>query len=154
MPLKKPKTRPLPMPFKDPEHGEDEDARYRAIRMKRELAISEGYSWSAPLLTWQQRLRAWPRHRLLFALMAVAMGVGLVGVFVLASNTGYVPPAQVIYFENWRAGRTAEDAQADQKEAMDRLRAEVAANRAAAAAAEARATAMEAERAAARHASS
>lgn len=142
------------MPFSDPEQGADEDARYRAIRMKRELATSEGYSWSAPPQTWQQRLRAWPRQRLLFALMAAGMGVGLVGVFVVASNTGYVPPPRMIYFENWRAGRTAEDAQADQKEAMDRLRAEVAANRAAVAAAEARAKALEAERAAARHASS
>ena len=154
MPLRKPRARPLPMPFKEPEWTGDENQRLRMIRLRREMANGEGYSWSDPPPGLWQRLQRWPRYRLVFAIMAAGMGMGLVGMFVVASNTGFKPPPQIIYFENWGAGRTAEDARADQKEAMDRLRAEVEANRAAVAAAEARARALEAERAAAARASS
>ena len=154
MPIKKPKTKPLPAPFRDLEKSEDEGQRYRAIRMQREMAAMEGVSWNAPKPGLWQRFRQQPRHRILAAILAAGMGMGLIGAFVLAADTGYVPGPKLIYFESWGADRTAADAVADQKEAMDRLRAEVERNRAAVAAAEARAKALEAERAAAARASS
>ena len=154
MPIKKPKSQPLPSPFRDLEKSGDESQRFRAIRMQREMAAMDGVSWNAPRPGLWQRIREQPRHRFVAAILATAMGMGIVGALVLASDTGYVPEERLIYFNSWGAGRTAEDAVADQKEAMDRLRTEVERNRAAVAAAEARATALERERAAARQATS
>lgn len=149
MPIKKPKAEKLPSPFQDLEKSGDDSQRMRAIRMKQELDTAGGFSWNAPRQSLIRRLLAWPRQRLAFALLAAGMGAGLIGAFALVADTGYVPPPTIIYIESWGADRTREDAAADQKEAMDKLRAEVARNRAALAAAEARARALEAEQAAA-----
>ena len=154
MPIKKPKAKPRPAPFRDLEKSDDESQRYRAIRMQREMATMEGVSWNAPRPGLWQRIRQQPRHRLVAAILAAGMGMGMVGAFVLAADTGYVPAERLIYFDSWGANRTSADAVADQKEAMDKLRAEVERNRAAVAAAEARAKALEAEKAAARQATS
>lgn len=153
MPLKKPKSAPLPLPFKDISSSDDEGKRMLALRMKRELVNGSGYSWNNKRSRWQ-RLASWPRERLPFALAGIGMGFALIGMFIIAADTGFVPPPRIIYVESWDSSRTAADALRDQEEAMDRLRAEVARNRAALAEAEARQRALEAERAAAARASS
>ena len=154
MPIRKPKPVLIPKPFKDLEKSADEHARRRATLMKRELDEAGGFSWHEPTQSWWQRMRSLPPHRKWFALAALGMGALLVSAFVAASNTGMVRPDFVVYAESWSGDRTAEDAIADREERMDALRAEVAANRAALAAQQARQKALEAERAAARNASS
>jgi len=154
MPLRKPKAVPLPKPFADLEKSPDDNARRRALLMKRELEQAGGFSWHEPDPGFWARIKAQPPHRKWFALAAVGMGALIVASFVIASDTGMTRPDFVVYAESWRGDRTAEDAVADREERMDALRAEVAANRAALAAAEARQKAVEAERAAARQATS
>lgn len=154
MPIKKPKITALPTPFVDLEKSADDDQRRRALLMKRELSEGAGYSWNAERPGFWARFRERPKQRLLGAVLAGGMGLVLIGAFTIMGDTGIVAPERVVFFESWGGNRTAADAQADQDEAMDKLRAEVARNRAAVAAAEARAKALEAERAAAARASS
>jgi hypothetical protein len=154
MPLKKPKQVKLPAPFADLEKSADDDQRRRALLMKRELSGMEGASWNEPAESWWGRLKANPRHQTWGMVAAIGMGALLISAFYIAADTGIERPEFIVYAESWGSDRTAEDAVAEREEAMDRLRAEVMANRAAVAAAEARAKALEAERAAARAATS
>ncbi len=152
MPLKKPKEVKLPTPFADLEKSADDDQRRRALLMKRELAGMDGVSWNEPPQSWWARLKANPSHQTWGLVGAIGMGALLITAFYVAADTGIEKPEFIVYAESWRGDRTAGDAVEEREEAMDKLRAEVMANRAAVAAAEARARALEAERAAARQA--
>jgi hypothetical protein len=152
MPLKKPKSPPLPRPFADLAASEDDGARRRAMLMKRELEQTGGFSWNRREPGLVARLRERPLYKTLFALGAVGMGAAIVASFLIAMDSGIEAPTRVIYVESWGAGRTSEDALAERDEAMAGLRARIEAQRAAEEAAAARTRALEAERAAARRA--
>jgi hypothetical protein len=154
MPLRKPKAVPLPKPFADLERSPDDHARRRALLMKRELDQAGGFSWDEAQPGFWQRIRESSRptrngsgrQRWAWALSSSAASC--------RNRHRHEGPDFIVYADSWSGDRTAEDAIADREEAMDKLRAEVAANRAALAAAQARQKALEAERAAARQASS
>ncbi|MCG2839659.1 hypothetical protein L6Q21_01525 [Sandaracinobacter sp. RS1-74] len=154
MPIKKPKQAKLPMPFAAQELSHDDDARRRAILIKRELEQADGFSWNAEPQGFAARIRNAPRHKLIAAVVALGMAVAIVSAFLIAMDSGIEVPERVVYMESWDGNRTSEDALRDQAEAMDRLRAQVEANRRAHEAEQARQKALEAERAAARQATS
>ena len=154
MPLKKPKAVKLPTPFADLHASEDDDARRRAILMKRELERTEGFSWNAPRQSLLKRVLTAPLHKKLFALVAMGMGATIVAAFLVGMDSGIKVPTRIIYVESWSSQRTAQDAIDEREEAMDILRAQIAENRRAYEAEQARQAALEAERAAARQASS
>jgi hypothetical protein len=163
VPLKKPKSAPLPAPFKDIAASGDEDKIMAARVIKRELDAAEGFSWNAkaeapkgPL----GHLRAIPAHRKWFALASLGMGGVIILAFIIAAGTGFVKPEPgPIYFDSWEEGRTSEDALKDKEERMADLRAAYAAHNARIDAQQAQAEAarqagLEAERRAARGATS
>ncbi|WP_374387852.1 hypothetical protein [Sandaracinobacter sp.] len=154
MPIKKPKAVKLPTPFADLHTSEDDDARRRALLMKRELEAADGFSWNAPRKGLISRWREQPLYKTLFAVGAAGMGAAIVAAFLVAMDSGIEVPERVIYLESWRGDRTAEDAVSEREEAMAKLRAQVEANRRAYEAEQARLKALEAERAAARAATS
>ena len=154
MPIKKPKSVKMPMPFADQHASEDDDARRRALLMKREMEEAEGFSWNAPQQGIVARLRAQPRHKMVAAIISLGMAGGLIGAFFIAMDSGIRVPDRLVYMESWPTTRSSEDAVSDREEAMDKLRAQVAANRRAYDAEQARLKALDAERAAARQASS
>lgn len=132
MPLKKPKSAPLPKPFKDIAASGDEAKIMAARVIKRELDQDEGFSWNQKPETISGPfgvLRAMPAHRKWSALAALGMGGGIILGFITAANTGYVKPGLgPIYFDNWEASRTSEDALKDKEERMDELKARYAAH--------------------------
>lgn len=154
MPIKKPKQVNLPSPFAKQELSEDDDARRRAILMKRELETAEGFSWNAPSQNMFQRYRAQPLYKKLFALGALGMGAVVVSAFLIGMESGISLPERIVYMESWKGTRSSEDAIADREERMDDLRARVEANNRAYEAQQARQRALEAERKAAQQASS
>jgi hypothetical protein len=154
MPIKKPKAVKLPTPFADQHASDDDDARRRAILMKRELERAEGFSWNEAQPGLVQRLREQPLYKTVFAIGAMAMGAAVVGAFLIAMDSGIQVPERIVYVESWRGGRTAAEAVAEREEAMDKLRAQVAENRRLYEEQQARQKALEAERAAARQATS
>lgn len=154
MPIKKPKAVKLPTPFADQQASDDDDARRRAILMKRELERAEGFSWNEPQQGLVARLRAQPLYKTIFAFGALGMGAAIVASFLIAMDSGIQVPTRVIYLESWRGDRSAQDAIDEREEAMDKLRAQIEANRRAYEAQQARQKALDAERAAARQASS
>ena len=85
---------------------------------------------------------------------AETLGFAIVIGFLVAMDSGISVPERIVFMQSWGADRTAEDAIRDREEAMDRLRAEVAANRRALEQQQAREKALAAERAAARQATS
>ncbi len=154
MPLQKPKPVRMPLPFAMPQLSADDNGRRRALLMNREMNQDGGYSWNRPQLGLFERLRQLPPHKILGAFLALVMGCVIMLAFLLGMDSGITPGERIVYMEGWRGDRTAEDAVRDREEAMDRLRAEVAANRRAYEEALARQQALEAERAAARQATS
>ena len=142
------------MPFALTQLSADDNGRRRALLMNHEFNLDEGYSWNRRREGLLQRLRQTPPHKILSAFLALGMGVVIILAFLFGMNSGIVPAERIVYMEGWRGDRTAEDAVRDREEAMDRLRAEVAANRRAYEDALARQQALEAERAAARQATS
>jgi hypothetical protein len=154
MPIKKPKAVKLPTPFADQQASDDDDARRRAILMKRELERAEGFSWNEPPQGLVARLRAQPLYKTVFAFGALGMGAAIVASFLIAMDSGIEVPTRIIYLESWRGDRTAQDAVDEREAAMDKLRAQIEANRRAYEAQQARQKALEAERAAARQATS
>ncbi len=132
MPLKRPRSAPLPAPFKDIAASGDEDKIMAARIIKRELDQAEGFSWSAKPETPMgpvAALRAIPAHRKWFALAAIGMGGMIIVGFLVAGNTGFKKPEPgPIYFDNWEADRTSEDALADKAERMEELKAAYAAH--------------------------
>ena len=64
--LKKPKAVKMPQPFADQHVSEDDDARRRALLMKRELDNAEGFSWNTPQQGLIARWRAQPLYKTLF----------------------------------------------------------------------------------------
>lgn len=156
MPMKKPKAVKIPMPFALAQLSADDKGRRRALLMNHELNLDDGYSWNrlraeGGLLA---RLRQTPPHKILGGFLALVMGGVIMAAFLLGMDSGISPVERIVFMEGWRADRTAEDAVRDREEAMDRLRAQVAANRRAYEEALARQQALEAERAAARQATS
>ncbi|WP_199554514.1 hypothetical protein [Sandaracinobacteroides hominis] len=154
MPIKKPKQVNLPSPFAKQELSEDDDARRRAILMKRELEMADGFSWNEPQPNLYRRFRAQPLYKKLFALGSIGMGAAIVSAFLIAMDSGISIPERIIYMESWKGTRTSADAIADREERMDELRARVEANNRAYEAQQARQRALEAERKAAQQASS
>ena len=154
MPIKKPKALKMPTPFADQQESADDDARRRALLMKRELDEAGGFSWNAPQQGLVARWREQPWHKTVGAFVAAGMGAAIVGAFLIAMDSGIEVPERIVYFESWGGGRTSEDAVSEREEAMDKLRAQVEANRRAYEAEQARLKALEAEKAAARQASS
>jgi hypothetical protein len=154
MPIKKPKQVKLPTPFADQHASHDDDARRRALLMKRELEQAEGFSFNEPTPGLVARLRAQPLYKSIFALGAVGMGAAIVASFLIAMDSGIEVPTRIIYLESWRSDRTAQDAIDEREAAMDKLRTQIEANRRAYEAEQARLKGLEAERAAARGASS
>ncbi len=159
MPLKRPKSPPLPTPFKDIAASGDEAKMMAARVIRSEMDRVEGFSWNRK----PERpngpfgvLRAIPAHRKWFALASLGMGGLIIAGFLVAANTGYVKPGPgPIYFDSWEQGRTAEDALADKEERMAEVRAAYAAHNKRiddeqAAAEAARQAGLEAERRAAR----
>jgi len=132
VPLKKPKSAPLPTPFKDIAAGGDEAKIMAARVIKRELDRDEGFSWNQKPVSVGGPfggIRSAPAHRKWAALAAVGMGGLIILGFITAANTGYVKPGLgPIYFDNWEASRSSEDALADKEERMDELRARYAAH--------------------------
>ncbi|TPE59235.1 hypothetical protein FJQ54_14340 [Sandaracinobacter neustonicus] len=152
--LKKPKAVKMPQPFADQHASEDDDARRRAVLMKRELDEAEGFSWNMPQQGLIARWREQPLYKTVFGVGALAMGALIVGSFLIAMDSGIEVPDRIVYFESWSGQRTSEDAISEREAAMDKLRAQVEANRRAYEAQQARQKALEAERAAAQQASS
>jgi hypothetical protein len=154
MPMKKPKAVKLPTPFADQSASADDDARRRAVLMRRELEQAEGFSWNETEPGFVQRIREQPLYKTLFAVGALGMGAAIVGAFLVAMDSGIQVPTRIVYVESWRGDRTAQEAVDEREEAMDKLRAQVEANRRAYEAEQARQKALQAERAAARQATS
>lgn len=154
MPMKKPKAVKLPTPFADQSASADDDARRRAILMRRELEAADGFSWNEARPGLVRRIREQPLYKTLFAAGAIGMGAAIVGAFLVAMDSGIQVPERIVYMESWRGDRTAQEAIDEREEAMDKLRAQVEANRRAYEAEQARQKALAAERAAARQASS
>jgi hypothetical protein len=154
MPIRKPKPVKLPAPFIDLSASDDDNARRRALLMKRELERTEGFSWNNGNQGLWQRWREAPLYKTLAALVAGGMAAGLVTSFLLAMDSGIEVPERIVYAESWSGDRTAEEAVAEREEAMDKLRAQVAENRRRYEAEQARLRGLEAERAAARAATS
>ncbi len=154
MPMKKPKAVKMPTPFADQSTSADDDARRRAILMRRELERAQGFSWNEDQPRFVRRIREQPLYKTLFAVGALGMGAAIVGAFLVAMDSGIEVPERIIYAESWSGDRTAQEAVDEREEAMDRLRAQVEANRRAYEAEQARQKALQAERAAARQASS
>lgn len=154
MPIKKPKKVNLPSPFKRQELSDDNDARRRAVLMKRELENAAGFSWNAPHEGLVARIRSQPLYKTVFAFGAVGMAGAIVLSFLIAMDSGITVPERLVYMESWSGGRTSEDAISDREERMDDLRARVEANNRAYEAQQARQKALDAERAAARQATS
>lgn len=149
MAMKKPKAQKAPMPFPAQEASDDDDARRRATLMRRDLEQGDGFSWNRQPRGLWARLRSVPPHKLASGFIALSMGLAIVGGFLLAMDSGITIPERIVFMQNWGADRTAEDAIRDRDEAMDRLRAEIAANRRAYEQQQVRQKALEAERAAA-----
>lgn len=154
MPIKKPKPVKLPTPFAAQELSPDDDARRRAILMKRELEQAGGFSWNEQPVGLIARLRGQPRHKLIAGAMSLAMAGTIVSAFLIGMDSGIEVPDRLIYMESWAGSRTSQDAIDEREEAMDKLRAQVEANRRAYEAQQARQKALDAERAAARQATS
>lgn len=154
MPIKKPKAVKLPTPFADQQASADDDARRRAILMKRELERTEGFSWNEPRQGLFARLRTQPLYKTVFAFGALGMGAAIVASFLIAMDSGIQVPTRIVYLESWRGDRTAQDAIDEREEAMNKLRAQIEANNRAYEAEQARQKALQAERAAARQATS
>ena len=156
MPMKKPKPVKMPMPFALTQLSADDNGRRRALVMNHELNYDEGYSWNRlqPQGGLFARLRHTPPHKILSGFLALAMGGVIMAAFLLGMDSGITPAERIVFMEGWSGDRTAEDAIRDREEAMDRLRAQVAANRRAYEEALARQQALDAERAAARQATS
>ncbi len=132
MPLKRPRSAPLPAPFKDIAASGDEAKIMAARQIRYELDHAEGFSWSArpeaPAGS-MAALRAIPAHRKWFALAAIGMGGVIIAGLLIAGNTGFVKPDPgPIYFDSWEQGRTSADALADKEARMDEVRAAYAAH--------------------------
>ncbi len=154
MPIKKPKQVKLPTPFAAQELSDDADARRRAILMKREMEQAEGFSWNEERPGLVARLRSQPPHKLLAGFLSLAMAGSIVSAFLIGMDSGIEVPERLIYMESWSGARTAKDAVDEREAAMDKLRAQVMENRRLHEEQLARQKALEAERAAARQATS
>ena len=82
------------------------------------------------------------------------MGATIVSAFLIGMDSGIKVPERVVFMESWRGDRTAQDAIDERDAAMDKLRAQIMENRRVHAEQQARQKALDAERAAARQASS
>ena len=142
------------MPFALSQLSADDNGRRRALLMNHEMNLDDGYSWNRPRENLWQRARRVPPHKILGGFLAMLMGGVIMIAFLLGMDSGIAPAERIVFMEGWRSDRTAEDAVRDREDAMDRLRAEVAANRRAYEEALARQQALDAERAAARQATS
>ena len=154
MPIKKPKPVKLPTPFAAQELSDDDDARRRAILMKRELERAGGFSWNEAPRGFIERIRSQPRHKLIGAIGAAAMGSVIILAFLIGMDSGIEVPERLVYMESWSGNRTSQDAIDERDEAMDKLRAQILENRRIHEEQLARQKALEAERAAARQATS
>ena len=154
MPLRKPKPVQIPTPFSDPEKSGDDSVRQRAIWMKLEMQEDTRYSWNRPREKLLWRLIHLPLHKLVSGIVALLLGMGITGGFLFFMDSGITIPQNIIFMESWSSDRTAEDAIRDREAAMEKLRQRVEANRRAYEQQQAREQALEAERRAARQASS
>lgn len=154
MPIKKPKPVRMPTPFAVQELSDDDDARRRAILMKREMEAVGGFSWNEPSLGFVARIRNQPRHKVIAAFVSLAMAGTIVSAFLIGMDSGIEAPERLVYMESWAGTRTAEDAVEERDERMNALRAQIMENRRVHAEQQARQKALEAERAAARQATS
>lgn len=154
MPIKKPKPVKLPTPFVAQELSDDDDARRRAILMKRELERADGFSWNEPHQGLFTRLRNQPRHKLIAGALSLGMAGAIVSAFLIGMDSGIEAPTRLVYMESWAGTRTSQDAVDEREQAMDELRAQIMENRRLHEEQLARQKALEAERAAARQATS
>jgi hypothetical protein len=154
MPIKKPKPLKMPSPFARQELSEDDDARRRAILMKRELESAGGFSWNAQQAGFFDRIRNQPRHKLIAGVVSLGMAGAIVSAFLIGMDSGIEVPERLVYMESWSGNRTAKEAVDEREEAMDKLRAQIMENRRLYQEQLAREKALEAERAAARQATS
>lgn len=154
MPIKKPKPVKLPTPFAVQELSADDDARRRAVLMKRELEEAGGFSWNAPTLGLLARIRNQPRHKVVAGFISLLMAGTIVSAFLIGMDSGIEAPERLVYMESWAGTRTAQDAIDERDERMNALRAQIMENRRVHAEQQARQKALEAERAAARQATS
>lgn len=154
MPIKKPKPVKLPTPFAAQELSDDDDARRRAILMKRELEQAGGFSWNEPRQGFIARIRNQPRHKVIAGALSLGMAGAIVSAFLIGMDSGIEVPERLVYMESWSGKRTAQDAIDEREEAMDALRAQIMENRRIHEEQLARQKALDAERAAARAATS
>ena len=154
MPIKKPKPVKMPTPFAAQELSDDDDARRRAILMKRELEQAGGFSWNEPQQGLFTRIRNQPRHKVIAGALSLGMAGAIVSAFLIGMDSGIEVPERLVYMESWSGKRTSQDAIDEREEAMDALRAQIMENRRIHEEQLARQKALEAERAAARAATS
>lgn len=154
MPIKKPKPVKMPTPFAAQELSDDDDARRRAILMKRELEQAGGFSWNEPKQGFFTRIRNQPRHKVIAGVLSLGMAGAIVSAFLIGMDSGIEVPERLVYMESWSGKRTSQDAIDEREEAMDALRAQIMENRRIHEEQLARQKALEAERAAARAATS
>ena len=154
MPIKKPKPVKLPAPFAAQELSDDADARRRAVLIKRELEEAGGFSWNAERQGLVARIRNQPPHKLVAGFLSLAMAGTIVSAFLIGMDSGIEAPERLVYMESWSGTRTAQDAVDEREAAMDKLRAQIMENRRIYAEQQARQKALDAERAAARQATS
>lgn len=153
MPIKKPKKVKLPTPFPTQELSEDPHARRRAFMMKRELERAGGFSWNDQPQGLVARVRAQPAHKIIGAFGALTMGGVIVSAFLIGMDSGIEVPERIVFMENWSGDRSSQDAIDEREEAMDKLRAQIMENRRVYEEQQ-RQKALDAERAAARQATS
>lgn len=131
MPLKAPKPEKIVLPFKSRRQELAEEERKRnELFINRSLDAAEGFSWSASNqrpMTLSERYRAFPLHKKLFAMLAVLVAGVIITAFVQASRSGVEPEEMTVYFESWKADRSAADAQRERDAVVAQLRAEEAA---------------------------
>jgi hypothetical protein len=56
-----------------------------------------------------------PRYRIIFAITAIVIPFFLITLFLLSSRDAPYKPPEIIYVENWKAGRTDAEIKAQQK---------------------------------------
>ena len=83
MPIKKPKPVKMPTPFAAQELSDDDDARRRAILMKRELEQAGGFSWNEPKQGFFTRIRNQPRHKVIAGVLSLGMAGAIVSAFLI-----------------------------------------------------------------------
>ena len=87
-------------------------------------------------------------------MLSLGMAGAIVSAFLIGMDSGIEVPERLVYMESWSGKRTSQDAIDEREEAMDALRAQIMENRRIHEEQLARQKALEAERAAARAATS